>query len=119
MTDSPRRAEIWLVKLDPTVGAEIQKTRPAVVVSSDRLQNLPIRLIVPFTSWQPRFTTHTNKVAVRASTANGLNRDSAADVLQLRSAALDRFEAKLGALDAADLSRIIAKLVITLDYEPA
>lgn len=28
-----RRGEIWLINLDPTVGAEIKKTRPAVIVS--------------------------------------------------------------------------------------
>jgi mRNA interferase MazF len=31
----PGRGEIWLVNLDPTVGAEIKKTRPALVVSND------------------------------------------------------------------------------------
>ena len=31
----PKRGEIWLVNLDPTVGAEIQKTRPAIIISSD------------------------------------------------------------------------------------
>ena len=30
---SPRRGDVWLVALDPTVGHEIQKTRPAVVVT--------------------------------------------------------------------------------------
>lgn len=32
---SPKRGEIWQVNLDPTVGAEIQKSRPAIVISSD------------------------------------------------------------------------------------
>lgn len=31
----PRRGEVWLVALDPAVGHEIQKTRPAVVVTDD------------------------------------------------------------------------------------
>jgi len=31
---SPKRGEIWLVQLDPTRGQEIQKTRPAVVISN-------------------------------------------------------------------------------------
>jgi mRNA interferase MazF len=34
-----KRGEIWLVSLDPTVGAEIQKTRPAIVISSDYMAN--------------------------------------------------------------------------------
>ena len=30
-----RRGEIWLINLDPTIGAEIKKTRPAVIVNDD------------------------------------------------------------------------------------
>lgn len=30
-----RRGEVWLINLDPTVGAEIQKTRPAIIVNDD------------------------------------------------------------------------------------
>jgi hypothetical protein len=41
---TPQRGEIWLVNFDPTVGTEIQKTRPAVVVSSDAVGRLPIKL---------------------------------------------------------------------------
>lgn len=39
---SPKRAEIWSVNFDPTVGAEIKKTRPAVVVSSDAVMPLAV-----------------------------------------------------------------------------
>ena len=45
----PKRGEIWLVNLDPTVGAEIQKTRPAIVISSDYIGKLPLKLVVPIT----------------------------------------------------------------------
>ena len=31
----PRRGDIWLVDFDPTLGAEIQKTRPALVIQND------------------------------------------------------------------------------------
>ncbi|MDP2965956.1 MAG: type II toxin-antitoxin system PemK/MazF family toxin, partial [Pelolinea sp.] len=37
-----KRGEIWLVNLDPMTGAEIQKTRPAVIVSNDALGKLPL-----------------------------------------------------------------------------
>ncbi|MDB9317343.1 type II toxin-antitoxin system PemK/MazF family toxin [Nodularia spumigena] len=43
--DLPKRGEIWLVNFDPTVGAEIKKVRPAVVISSDSVGKLPIKLI--------------------------------------------------------------------------
>ena len=36
-----KRGEVWLVNLDPTIGAEIKKTRPAVIISSDLVGVLP------------------------------------------------------------------------------
>jgi mRNA interferase MazF len=43
------RGEVWLVRLDPTIGGEIQKTRPCVVVSPDALSHLDTFVIVPMT----------------------------------------------------------------------
>ncbi len=42
-----KHGEIWLVNLTPTVGAKIQKTHPAVVISSDFIRKLPLKLVVP------------------------------------------------------------------------
>ena len=36
-----RRGEVWLINLDPTIGAEIKKTRPAVIVNDDAVGILP------------------------------------------------------------------------------
>ncbi len=48
----PQRGEIWMVRFDPSVGAEIRKIRPAVVVSLDNVGRLPLRIVVPLTDWQ-------------------------------------------------------------------
>ena len=46
-----KRGEIWLVNLDPTVGTEIKKTRPCVVVSPPELnQHLRTVMVAPMTS---------------------------------------------------------------------
>ena len=50
-----KRGEIWLISLDPTVGAEMQKTRPAIIVNDDALGLLPLRVIVPLTDWKDRY----------------------------------------------------------------
>jgi mRNA interferase MazF len=44
-----RRSEIWFINLDPTVGAEIKKTRPAVIVNDDAIGILPLKVIIPIT----------------------------------------------------------------------
>ena len=46
------RGEIWLINLDPTIGGEIEKTRPAVMASNDAVRILPLKVIVPITEWK-------------------------------------------------------------------
>lgn len=46
-----KQSEIWLIDLNPTKGAEIQKTRPAIIVNDNRLGKLPLKVIVPITDW--------------------------------------------------------------------
>jgi len=50
-----RQTEIWLTNLDPTMGAEIKKTRPALIVSEDDLGKLPLRVIAPITDWKDHY----------------------------------------------------------------
>ena len=44
-----RRGEVWLINLDPTIGAEIRKTRPVVIVNYDAIGILPLKVSVPIT----------------------------------------------------------------------
>ena len=112
----PERGEIWLLNLDPTIGAEIRKTRPCVVISARVFNGLATRLEVPLTSWQPRFESHVNKVFVAATPQNGLSTDSAADVLQLRAVSTRRFSRRLGTVAAEVLAEICAGVVVAIDY---
>ena len=49
------RGEVWKINLDPTIGAEIKKTRPAVIVNDDGVGILPLRVIVPITDWKMNY----------------------------------------------------------------
>jgi len=49
------RGEIWLLNLDPTVGTEISKTHPCVIVNDDAIGILPLKVIVPITDWKNSF----------------------------------------------------------------
>lgn len=55
MKDSMKQGEIWLINLDPTIGAEIKKTRPAIIVNDNSLGKLPLKIIVPLTDWKGRY----------------------------------------------------------------
>ena len=50
------RGEVWLINLDPTVGAEIKKTRPAVIANDSTVGILPLKVIVPITEWKDRYS---------------------------------------------------------------
>ena len=45
-----QRFDIWLVQLDPTVGSEIKKTRPCVILSPDEMSSLKTSIVAPMTS---------------------------------------------------------------------
>ena len=112
---SIKRSQVWLVTLDPTVGAEIQKRRPCVVVSHDLIGALPIRVVVPITEWQERFAGRVWSVRLVPDGRNGLTKDSAADALQVRCVSKDRFVRLLGVLSTDDMIDISAALAIVLD----
>lgn len=101
-----RRGEVWLVNLDPTIGSEIRKTRPAVIVSSDLVGVLPVKVIVPFTDWKDRYAMASWMVQVDPDAENGLGKPSAADALQIRSVSEQRLVRRLGSLPPEKVERI-------------
>jgi len=112
---NPKRGEIWMVNFDPQFGDEIQKERPAVVLNLPVEQIFQLRLVVPFTGWQPSFFGRVTKVHVQPSTRNGLAKISAADLLQIRSVSTLRFRRKLGDLEKAILDRIASCVAAFID----
>ncbi len=115
---NPRRGEIWLVQLDPTRGQEIQKTRPAVVISSQMFSSIPMRIIIPVATWQTKFQNRPFMIPIQRTDENGLDADSAGNVLQVRSVTTERFVMCLGKVSAAVLQELLAGLVICVDYAP-
>lgn len=113
----PKRGEIWLLNFDPTVGAEIKKVRPAVVISSNAVSKLPIKLIAPITDWKPYFSQNFWHVKIEPDTINGLNKISAIDALQLRGVDLQRFIRKLGSVAEVTMSEITVAIVTVIEFE--
>ena len=115
--DLPKRGEIWLVNFDPTVGAEIKKVRPSVVISSDSVGKLPIKLIAPITDWKTYFSSNFWHVKIEPNSINRLNKDSAIDTLQLRGVDLQRFIRKLGSISEITMLEIIASIATVIEFE--
>jgi mRNA interferase MazF len=110
----PQRGEVWRVQFNPTRGDEIQKTRPAIVISVDGLSSLNLRLVVPVTGWKPAFSSVPWLVPVNPSTQNGLTKKSVANPLQTRSVSLERFAERLGELEEDVLEQVVLALAIVV-----
>ena len=80
----PKRGEIWRIRFDPSVGAEIQKVRPALVVNLNSIGRLPLRIVVPVTDWKPDYAYVSWFVFLPMTSENGLLKDSGADALGRR-----------------------------------
>jgi mRNA interferase MazF len=112
----PLRGEIWIVNFDPTVGREIQKTRPAVVVSSNAAGKLPIKLIAPITDWKSYFAQNFWHVKIEPDSTNGLSKVSAVDTLQLRGMDTQRFIQKIGIVSDTTMTEIALAIAAVIEY---
>ena len=110
------RGDVWLVNLDPTIGQEIKKTRPAVVVSSNSIGKLPLKIIVPITDWKPPYANYPWMVYLEPDQQNGLSKKSGADTFQVRSVDQARLTRKLGQLTEPVMEEIAAGIAICIEY---
>jgi len=111
------RGEIWRVNLEPTVGAEIRKSRPVIIVGNDRIGKLPLRVIVPVTDWKERYAAAEWLVKIEPDKNNNLDKISAADAFQVRSVSVKRFEKKFGELPSDKLREIENALALVFNIE--
>ena len=110
----PRRGEIYLVSFDPTVGHEIQKTRPAVIIQNDvSNQHSPITIVAAITS-QFHEPPHPREVPLKSGTKTGLDKPSAVILNQIRSVDSLRLVKRLGTVDAVTMRKVDDAIKISL-----
>jgi mRNA interferase MazF len=114
---NPRRGEVWDVNFDPTIGTEIQKIRPAVVVNINSIRHMQIKLVAPITSWKARFSGKIWLVKVQPDNANGLTMESAVDTIQMKGIDVQRFLTKRGRLTATLMDEIGTAIAAIIDYQ--
>lgn len=109
------RGEVWLIHLDPTLGVEIKKTRPVIIVSSNAVGILPLRVVVPLTDWKAAYEQAAWMVKISPSAANGLTKDSAADTFQIRSVSTARLIRKLGEITPAEMDHLVLAIGLVIE----
>ncbi|HTW32867.1 MAG TPA: type II toxin-antitoxin system PemK/MazF family toxin [Candidatus Sulfotelmatobacter sp.] len=108
----PRRGEVWWVAFDPSVGGEIQKTRPAIVLSNDSANAALNRVIViPITSQVAKVYPGETLITVK-----GEQRKAMAD--QIMTASKQRLKSKLGSLSRSDVTAVENAVLFQLAIRP-
>ena len=110
----PKRGEIFLTALDPTLGHEIQKNRPALIIQNDVSNRLTeMTIVAPITS-TVRFPLNPVHVLLAADQTTGLSVVSVAVFNQIRAVDKLRLIKWLGAVDEETLQRVDEAISISL-----
>ena len=103
-----KRGEVWWVSFDPSLGGEISKTRPAVIISNDASNNALNRLqVIPFTSNTAKIYPCEAMVTIKGKTSK-----ACAD--QIATVSKKRFKEKIGLVSEKDMEAIELAIQIQL-----
>jgi len=109
MTGYPKKGEIYLVNFDPTIGHEVKKKRPALILSNNiHNQYSPLVTVAPLSS-------NTNKIypfeVYVPKKSTGLNENSKIMIIQLRSMDKKRLLNKIGNIEDKEITNKINKVI--------
>ena len=105
------RGEVWWVDFDPSIGGEIQKMRPAVIVSNDQANASLNRVqVVPL-------TTNVKRVFPGETIVQLGNEPRKAMANQIMTAAKERLGRQIGALDRFQMRKVEAAIAVQLGLD--
>lgn len=108
MSRPPRRGDVYWVALDPVIGTEIRKTRPAVIVSNDSCNRYGMRVVVlPITSNVESLFPGEALITIKGKQGRALGD-------QIRSIDKRRLKARAGTVTRAEMVRLEDALAVTL-----
>jgi mRNA interferase MazF len=110
-----KQKEIWIVNLDPTIGSEIKKKRPAVILNSDEIGKLPLKVIAPITDFKPHYISVPWFVKLEPNQQNRLKKSSVVDTFQVRSVDQQRLIEKIGFISEDEINRVKEALKIVFE----
>ena len=112
MKRGPRRGDVYFVALDPTLGTEIRKTRPAVIVSNDSCNRYGARVVVlPIRSHVETLYPGEARIRLKGVPARVLGD-------QIRSIDKSRLRSRMAVLSGDELQEVEAAIRVTLALGP-
>lgn len=113
-TITPKRGDIFIVNFDPTIGSEIKKTRPALVLQNNiGNKHSSVTIVAAITSHDPNEKLYPTEVFIEAK-EGGLDNDSAILLGQIRTVDKQRLINKLGSVSTAKMLEVNKALDISL-----
>lgn len=109
---APRRGDIYLVNFDPTIGSEVKKTRPALVLQNDIANRYSPTTIVAAITSQFDGRLYPTEVLIRRA-ESGLAQDSVILLNQIRSIDKQRLIKHLGSVGAETIGKVDQALEIS------
>ena len=104
-----KRYELYSVNLDPTIGVEIQKTRPCLIVSPDEMNsNVQTVIVAPLTT---NFRNIPSRIKIESSASNGLSETSYVALDQIKTIDKMRCKKKIGVISDVEAMKVADLLV--------
>jgi len=107
---------VWEIRFDPSIGCEINKQRPAVVVNLTTVGKLPLRMVVPITEWKTHYARCLWHVRLTPNSMNGLRKESSADCFQVKSVSTKRFVRRIGVLKPSELETVASAIALCVGF---
>jgi len=94
-----KQGEIWEINLNPTIGSEMQKIRPCIILNNNMVGKLPLKIVAPITDFKEYYKDIPWMVKIEPNSKNGLKKISTIDLFQVRSLSEKRLIKKIGYID--------------------
>ena len=109
-----KRYELYSVDLDPTIGVEMKKTRPCLIISPDEMnRNVQSVIVAPLTT---HFRNIPSRVKIEASRSNGLSEISYFALDQIKTIDKNRCKKRIGMVSDTDAMKVANLLVEIFQY---
>lgn len=113
----PKRGEIYLVNFDPAIGAEIKKTRPALILQNDIANRYSsVTIVAAITSFSDKDGKIYPTEVFIGDSEGGLDNDSVALLNQIRTMDKRRLVKKLGILKDKTMAQVDKAIQISLGF---
>ena len=113
-----KTGEIYWVNLDPTVGDEIKKKRPVIILNGGHNKHLKLAIVVPVTAWSRYWDENPYFVTLEPNSKNGLSKKSSVYCFQIRAISHNRFVKKIGNISNDETELIRRSITLILYIEP-